>query len=54
MIALLTLLLACSNEVPTPEPVKAVAFDRTKLAAFSLSQQISLAALMHREPSFSV
>jgi hypothetical protein len=34
MIALLTLLLACSNESPAPEPVKAVAFDRTKLAAF--------------------
>jgi len=34
MIALLTLLLACSNESPTPESVKTVAFDRTKLAAF--------------------
>jgi len=34
MIALLTLLLACSNEAPTTETVKSQAFDRTKLAAF--------------------
>jgi cytochrome c peroxidase len=34
MIALLALLLACSKDAPTPEPVKAVAFDRTNLAAF--------------------
>jgi len=34
MIALLTLLLACSNESLTPESVKPEAFDRTKLAAF--------------------
>jgi cytochrome c peroxidase len=34
MITLLTLLLACSNDAATPEPVKTQAFDRTKLAPF--------------------
>jgi cytochrome c peroxidase len=35
MITLLSLLLACSKEVtPTPEPVPAATFDRSKLAAF--------------------
>jgi len=34
MIALLTLLLACSNEAPATETVNSQAFDRTKLAAF--------------------
>ena len=34
MITLLTLLLACSKDAPTPESVKPEAFDRTKLSAF--------------------
>lgn len=66
MIALLTLLLACSNEVPTPEPVKAVAFDRTKLAAFQplpvdffggldapRSEMIALGERLFRDPKLS-
>jgi cytochrome c peroxidase len=66
MIALLTLLLACSNDVPSPEPVKAQAFDRAKLAAFQplpvdffggldapRSEMIALGARLFRDPKLS-